>query len=716
VVTEQGDRAVHDTVDHRLAALADAYGVATEYVDHDGLLQHASVTTVRAVLAALGVRAEGPEQVEQSLARRRLEPWRRTLPPLLVLRQGEEADVAVHVPHGTGVRVEVELESGATSDLTQVENSTDPVSVDGALVGEAAFRVPAHLPTGWHALHAVTASGEHATCPLVITPRRLTPPAPLGSSRGWGFGVQLYALRSRSSWGLGDLGDLCRLVTWSGRDLGADFVLINPVHAAAPGPPRERSPYLPATRRFADPLYLHVEAIAEYASLSDADRTEIEALREPLRVADLTSDLLDRDAAWAAKWTALQRVYHVPRSAPREADLRAYVAEQGQGLEDFATWCALAEAYGPLPGWPDRLSDPHGPAVSGERSRLAGRIDVHRWCQWLLDEQLAQTQQAAREAGMGLGVLHDLAVGVHPYGADAWALREVLATGASVGAPPDDFNQHGQDWSQPPWRPDGLGEKGFLPYRDMLRTVLRHAGGIRVDHVMGLFRLWWIPEGLPPSQGTYVRYDHEAMLGILVLEAERAGAVVIGEDLGVVEPWVREALAERGVLGTGVLWFELDGAGAPRPPDHWRRDVLAAVTTHDLPPTAGYLDGEHVRVRSSLGLLARTHEAERTGHEAERTAWLTVLRNLGLLSPEEADEQEIVEALHRFLLLTPSRLVAVALADAVGDRRAQNQPGTSAEYPNWCVPLTDSRGAPVLLDDLPSNPRVLSLARLLATD
>ncbi|MEO6822341.1 MAG: 4-alpha-glucanotransferase [Candidatus Nanopelagicales bacterium] len=715
-MSEPDDLTVYDTVDDRLAALADAYGVATEYVDHGKMLRHVSAATVRGVLTALGVSAQSTEQVEQSLSQRRLEPWRRTLPPVLVLRQGADIAVPVHVPHGTGVRVAVELEGGGTSDLTQVVNRTAPVSVDGALVVAASFRVPSNLPTGWHVLHAVTASGEHATCPLVITPQRLTPPGPFASSRGWGFALQLYALRSRSSWGLGDLGDLCRLATWSGRDLGADFVLINPVHAAAPGPPRERSPYLPATRRFADPLYLHVEAIAEYASLSDADRAEMEALREPVRAADLTADLLDRDAAWAAKSTALQWIYHVPRSARREAAFQAYVAAQGQGLEDFATWCALAEAYGPPSGWPDRLGDPCGDAVSGERSRLADVIDLHRWYQWLLDEQLAQTQQAAREAGMGLGVLHDLAVGVHPDGADAWALREVLAAGVSVGAPPDDYNRNGQDWSQPPWRPDGLGEKGFLPYRDMLRTVLRHAGGIRVDHVMGLFRLWWIPEGLPPSQGTYVRYDHEAMLGILVLEAERAGAVVIGEDLGTVEPWVREVLAARGVLGTSVLWFERDEAGAPRSPEHWRRDALAAVTTHDLPPTAGYLDGEHVRVRSSLGLLASSHDAEQTGHEAERTAWLTVLHRRGLLATEESDEQKIIEALHRFLLLTPSRLVAVALADAVGDRHAQNQPGTSAEYPNWCVPLTDFRGAPVLLDDLPTNPRLLSLARLMAAD
>jgi 4-alpha-glucanotransferase len=315
---------------------------------------------------------------------------------------------------------------------------------------------------------------------------------------------------------------------------------------------------------------------------------------------------------------------------------------------------------------------------------------------------------------MPVGVVHDLAVGVHPYGADTWALGDSLASGVTVGAPPDAFNQQGQDWSQPPWRPDRLEAAGYAPYRDMLRSVLRHAGGIRVDHVLGLFRLWWVPDGTPADQGTYVRYDHEALVGILALEAARAGAFVVGEDLGTVEPWVRQHLAERGILGTSILWFERDEAGAPLPPEQWRELCLAAVTTHDLPPTAGYLAGEHVRIRAELGLLTRPVEEERRIDLADRDSWIALLRSRGLLSGA-ADEQEVIEALHRLVAAAPSRLVGVALTDAVGDRRAMNQPGTDKEYPNWRLPLADGTGRPVLLEDLVESTRAGSLAAVVRT-
>jgi 4-alpha-glucanotransferase len=311
---------------------------------------------------------------------------------------------------------------------------------------------------------------------------------------------------------------------------------------------------------------------------------------------------------------------------------------------------------------------------------------------------------------MAIGVMHDLAVGVHPEGADAWALRDVLAKDVAVGAPPDMYNQMGQDWSQPPWRPDALAEAAFIPYRDMLRTVLRHAGGIRIDHVLGLFRLWWIPRGMPANEGTYVRYDHEALIGILALEAQRAGAVVIGEDLGTVEAWVQDVLRERGILGTSILWFEADEQGAPLQPEHWRELALTSVTTHDLPPTWGFIEGEHVRLRHELGLLATTYEEELASAERDLAAWRSLLEGRGLLRPG-AGAEEVVEALHRLIGQTSARLLCVSLADAVGDKRAQNQPGTDQEYPNWRVPLTDGAGHPVLVDDLPGNALLRRIVR-----
>jgi 4-alpha-glucanotransferase len=497
-------------------------------------------------------------------------------------------------------------------------------------------------------------------------------------------------------------------------------VLVNPLHAAEPRPPVEDSPYLPTTRRFFNPLYLRVEEIPEFGYLDPAGQAEVQQLAEQQRSANSSAGLLDRNASYAAKLAALELVFAVPRGPARARSFADFCAEQGPGLDDFALWCALAEELPPeAPEWTTAASAPGTAYCTEQRALLADRIDFHRWMQWCCDRQLSAAQRSARESGMEIGVIHDLAVGVKRSGADAWSLAGVLARDVTVGAPPDVFNQQGQDWTQPPWHPGRLAESGYAAYRDMLRTVLRHAGGIRVDHILGLFRLWWIPAGAGPEQGTYVYYDHEALIGILALEAQRAGAIVIGEDLGVFEPWVRDYLAERGILGTSILWFEHDADG-PIPPERYREQCLTSVNTHDLPPTAGFLAGEHVTLRESLGLLQRPVAEEHAAAAAEQEAVLAVVRERGLLPAigslgEGRNVPAMVEALYAFTALTPSSLLGVALVDAVGETRTQNQPGTSSlQYPNWCIPLAGPEGL-VLLDDLPDHPGFSSLARTVRT-
>lgn len=708
-----------DSTDHvgapvsdALRELAAAHGVATDFWDWQG--QHVNVPhdSVVTVLAALGVSAVTDESVQAELADIRSRPWRLPLPEVVVTRSGHAAQVPVHLPHGDSVQVLVELEDGGTVELAQVDRWVEPREIDGAVTGEATFEVPGDLPLGWHRIYARSdgALGEART-PLVVTPDRLPTPLP-GTASGWGFMTQLYSVRSKRSWAHGDLDDLAELACWSADDLGADFVLINPLHAPSPTPPLEPSPYLPVTRRFASPLYIRVELVPEYAYLTGAVRAEVERIALLQRSLNSADVHLDRDAVWAAKRSSLVLVHAVSRSPARESDYQLFLAREGGGLLDFATWCALAEVQGPIwSEWPDALQDPSSAATAQARKELGERVDFYCWLQWVLDQQLGAAQQRATDAGMALGVVHDLAVGVHPDGADTWALQRVMARGVTVGAPPDAFNQLGQDWSQPPWRPDRLAQAGYVPYRDMLRTVLRHCGGVRVDHILGLFRLWWVPEGRPATEGTYVRFDHEALIGILALEATRAGAVVIGEDLGTVEPWVRDYLGERGLLGTSILWFERGDGGRPRPPETWRQLCLAAVTTHDLPPTAAYLAGEHIRIRSELGLLTRTVEDEQRIDRSEQESWIDLLIDRGWLDRSAADDPDaVVVALHRALAATPSRLLGVALTDAVGDRRTMNQPGTHEEYPNWQVPLADGEGRPVLLDELVRSPRPGRLA------
>src|SRR5271156_723713 len=693
-----------------LVELARRFGIATGYEDWSGRRVLVSEATLLAVLAALGVAARTEQERNIALTAHLRSHWASQLPPTIVGRTGAPTRFWVHVTHGFPAEVWLHLEDGTErGGLQQVDNFTAPFDLDGRWVGEASFMLPSDLPLGYHRVHLRSADLQTSTA-LIVTPDWLGLPEQLGARRAWGLAAQLYSVRSRQSWGVGALTDLTDLAVWSASRHGADYVLVNPLHAATPTIPMEPSPYLPTSGRFVNPLYLRVEAITEYADLPKRGR--VRRLRSEVRQRTGELDAIDRDSVWVAKRAALKLVHRVPRSAGRELAYAAFREREGRALDDFATWCALAEKYGgDWHHWPSFLRHPAGAGVARFVEKHSEAVDFHRWMQWQLDEQLAAAQSQAVRAGMSLGIMHDLAVGVHPNGADAWALQEVLALGVTAGAPPDEFNQLGQDWSQPPWRPDRLEEQEYQPFRALIRTVLRHAGGVRIDHIIGLFRLWWIPRGDSPTQGTYVRYNHEAMIGIVALEAHRAAALVVGEDLGTVEPWVRDYLRAHGVLGTSILWFELDrdGAGGPLPAERWREYCLSSVTTHDLPPTAGYLAGEHVRLRALLGLLTRPADEELAAAEAERAAWIGELRRVGLLS-KHADEEQTVLALYQYLGRTPSRLLGLALTDAVGDRRTQNQPGTTDEYPNWRVPLSGPDGQSVMLEDVFTDPRAIALA------
>ncbi|MFF5155718.1 4-alpha-glucanotransferase [Streptomyces sp. NPDC000348] len=670
-----------------LSRLAALHGVATSYQPSPDRTVAASATAVTLALAALGVDAATPRAVRAALTARERELGERLLPPTVVGWDTRTPAALAALPEGT--RLHVVTEQGETRASA------------------------AHLPPGVHQVTATAPDGRTGRAHLIVAPPRL--PAPPG--RSYGLLVQLYSLLSRRSWGMGDLADLGELAGWAGRALGAGFVQVNPLHAAVPGPPTDPSPYRPSSRRFPDPVHLRIEDVPEFAYVGDRDR--VHALLERagrLREAVLGEGaLIDRDAVWEAKREALELVHEVPLGPGRRAAYEDFRAGQGRALEDHATWCALAEVHGAdWHRWPAPLRDPRSPDTARARRELAHRVDLHSRLVWLTDAQLAAAQRAAREAGMPVGIVHDLAVGVHPGGADAWAQQEYFAAGMSVGAPPDAFNARGQDWGLPPWRPDRLADSGYAPFRALLRGLFRYAGALRIDHVMGLFRLWWVPEGHPPTEGTYVRYDAEAMLAVLVLEASRAGATVIGEDLGTVEPGVREALRERGVYGTSVLWFERDWDGdrRPLPPDAWRADCLATATTHDLPPTAARLGGEHVELRDSLGLLTRPVAEERAEAAADTAEWRELFGRLGLMGAGASEEAEI-QAVHRYLLRTPARMIGVWLPDGVGDRRPQNLPGTWDQYPNWRLPVADARGRPVTLEELAGSARLRALMDVL---
>lgn len=695
------------TVSPALAELADACGVASSYEDASGVRREVSSSTLRAVLAAMGVEVgsdddEGGVSVREALDGVRLRPWRRVLPPTLVARQGTAIGCPVHVPRGAIVDVSVVLEdTDVPLTLLPLDEPRVARDVDGVPMDRVTLEVPASVPAGWHRVIAVVdspgtepVSGE---CTLLVYPPAIPVPAGLDDRRAVGLAAQLYQVRSEGSWGIGDLADLGELADWAGSELEADFVLVNPMHAGEPVAPVGPSPYLPTTRRFASALYLRPELVPEYGDLPDADRGRVDDLARTA-AEDNAADTIDRDKAWTAKLEALRILFAVPLSPRRAESFERFVDEQQPGIESFATWCALAARYGPdWSTWPDELRDPESVAVARFAEEHPEEIRFHQWLQWHVAQQRDHAHRAAVGAGMRLGILHDLAVGVHPAGADAWSLNHSLARGVSVGAPPDVYNQRGQDWSQPPLRPDALAEAGYHPFRDIVRAALKDSGGVRIDHILGLFRLWWIPQGSSPTEGTYVHYDHEAMLGVLALEASRAGAVVVGEDLGTVAPGVRETLSDLGILGTSVMWFE-QGDDAPVPPEAYRRLCMASVTTHDLPPTAGYADLVHVDIREELGQLAGDARVERQAAAAEIEAFTDAVRDRGMLEGDSVDD--LVVALHRFVARSPSLLFGVAVSDLVGDRRPVNIPGTSDEYPNWRVPLSGATGEVVGMEQL----------------
>jgi 4-alpha-glucanotransferase len=523
--------------------------------------------------------------------------------------------------------------------------------------------LPEDFPLGYHRLRPRTGPERR----LIVSPGRCWLPA----DRAWGWAVQLYAARGRGSWGIGDLADL-RAVRETAAGQGAGFVLVNPLHAVAPTPQQEASPYLPATRRFRNPVYLRVEEVP------GADRVDVGP------GTDLNDgDLIDRDAIWARKREALRRVFDAAgRDEPAFPEWWWF---QGQKLQDWATWCALADVHGPdWQVWPEELRDPRSEAVGRFVAEHERDVAFHAWLQWCLSLQLERATE-------GMTVIQDLPIGVAGGGADAWTWQGVLAQGVSVGAPPDAFNAQGQDWGSPPLVPWRLRAADYEPFVESIRATISGAGGLRIDHVMGLFRLWWVPAGGSAADGAYVRYPAEDLLDIVALESHRAQAVVVGEDLGTVEEGVREALAEHGILSYRLLWFEDDD------PAQWPQEAMAAVTTHDLPTVAGLWSGADVEEQREYG----------TGTDEELDRGRQAL--LGKLSGlrRNARPETAVKRAHELLARAPSLLLSATLDDALAVQRRPNVPGTT-DRPNWSLPL------PVPVEELAGHPLVRDVVRVLA--
>jgi 4-alpha-glucanotransferase len=477
---------------------------------------------------------------------------------------------------------------------------------------------------------------------------------------------------------MGDFGDLAALGRWSARHLGAGLLLVNPLHAALPTPVQQPSPYFPSSRLYRNPLYLRIEDVPGAARLGNALEPLVRAGRELNRAGKI-----DRDAIFRIKMGALADIFaHFDRSDAFDR----YRAGEAPFLEPYATFSVLVERYGAnWRAWPRELRHPEGPGMARFRRSHQRRIRFHEWVQWLIDEQL-------RRAGRTIPLVGDLAVGVDAGGADAWLWQETFTHRMAIGAPPDHFNTLGQDWGLLPFDPTGLRNAGYEPFIRIVRSAMRHMGGIRLDHVMGLFRLFWIPAGKKPKDGVYVRYPALDLLGIVALESVRAKAYVVGEDLGTVEPEVRAELAHRRLLSYRVLWFE-KGRPASYP-----ENALATATTHDLPTIAGLWTG------SDLAMQRRLHLApNEAGTHALRRS-LAKLTGCSLRAPAD----DVVRKTYTALAHAPSLLVTPTLDDALGAEDRPNMPGTIDEYPCWRIPL------PKTLEQIMKDPRPRRIAKAMA--
>lgn len=697
-----------DRKDTPLVRLAHLHSVATSYIGADHKYYEIGDLAICKVLKSLSIPCSSDEEIAASIKQAENKVWLTPVKKTVVEIEGYGSEVDIYLPTVLFTDIEklnmrIGLEEGTfeTEQYLNVRNISESLEekvIDQVQFEHRVFKLSKRLPAGYHTiLLDIPAGGESVTytAHLIIAPHC----APVPEQQMHGFMLQFYSQRSRNSWGLGDFADLSIVAQDMKRFTGADFLLINPTHTDVPTLPQTPSPYLPSSRRWLNPIYIRPGDILEAAGIH-----EVESLARMGKGLNEMHSALNRDATWSLKKSALKAVFAAGFALEeRQQKFDDFVQNGGHPLHLHALWCALCDEFG-VKGDFTKASPDDAQVVQFAKDN-ANLIQFYKWLQFIADEQLAGVQAKLKSSGAQVGLIADLAVGVHPDGADIWAHKEAFVTGVSVGAPPDLYNQVGQDWSEPPLSPSVLEETGYKIFHDLVRSALRSAGALRIDHILGMFRLWYVPRGASPRDGAYVYYNHDALISILILEASRAGAYIIGEDMGVKPSGALAYLQKRGILGTSVLWFEREKDGKPRRSENLRELCLSTVTTHDIPPTLGYIQGEHVRIRAELDLLSVDARKAKKDQEADLARETKYLNEAGYLRTQDCeDEVEVSIALQRSLFDAPSKLIGLSLVDFVGENRAQNQPGTSDEYPNWRVPLEDLQGHLVFAEDIYKNP------------
>jgi (1->4)-alpha-D-glucan 1-alpha-D-glucosylmutase len=706
-------------------------GVELEYSDLWGNRRRASEAAKVGLLKAMGVPIETAADAGAALAGIEESAWREVLPPVRVARVGAAPlPIEITLPAGRAASEygwALELESGERIAGTLRPDTLPQVaSVEraGTTYVRVNFMLTAAVPCGYHRYTLAEGGRPAAAMQLIVCPGRcFESPVLAAGGRVWGAAIQLYALKSARNWGIGDFGDLETATAFTA-GAGAGIVGVNPLHALFPSQPHEASPYRPSSRSQLNVLYLDVAAITDFDECEPARalvqtpgfQARLEALRG--------STLVDYPGVAAVKFEVLELLYrsfrsrHLAIGSERARTFRAFQAAGGERLRLHAVFEALQQhlsrddpAVWGWPAWPEQYRDPGSASVANfARDRLE-RVEYFQYLQWQADVQLGASARRARALGMPIGLFQDLAVGVNPGGSEAWMQPGLHALAARIGCPPDDFNLNGQEWGLPPWIPQRLVAAAYGPYIATLRELMRHAGALRIDHVMGLMRLYWIPAAAGAEEGTYVTYPFADLLGILALESERNRCLVIGEDLGTVPDAVRAAMAEYGILAYRPMYFERTPEGEFKRPAEYMRDSAVVITTHDLPTLRGYWLGDDLATRSALGLFPteelRARQLEDRGRDRPRL--LAALEREGLLppgaSPDPAGMNDALNlAVHAFVARAPAKILMIQLEDLLGQVEQVNVPGTTDErYPNW------RRKLPAALEEWSQDPQVTAL-------
>jgi 4-alpha-glucanotransferase len=726
-------------ISKKIAALGSLCGITSLYWDNFGRRHRTSQATYRDLLSAMGVPWEDPEALDQEIARRRLGSWGAVLEPVqLIAPAPAPARATVRVwsptpepPAAVDISGEMVSEPG---ERYQWETRLQPSrgrknhAVPGGFRVALQLPLPADLGLGYYDLTLRVKSGgreETGRSRLIAAPPRVYAPAWLDQGRrAWGFNLPLYAVKSRANWGVGDFADLMAVIRWAG-PLGAAFVGINPLHALGGRAHADRSPYSPTSRIFLNVLYLSLEMAPEMPACREAQdlmaSPEFQAAKARLGEAPLVA----YGEVRRLKRRVLDLLYqtfcamHGPPERPRTErgqEFARFVAAGGESLARFGQFSALADHFqqDDWRRWPQTYQDPHGHAVAGFTREHRRQVQFFQYGQWLAATQLRQICQEARIQGLPFTLYEDLALGASPGGFDTWAHQDLFARGPAIGAPPDAFNPQGQNWGLPPLIPERLRASGYQLFIDTLRANTPPGGMLRMDHVMGLFRLLWIPQGAKAPQGAYVNYPARDLLAILALESVRRRTLIIGEDLGTVPPHIRRKLNQAGVFSYRVFYFERDGQSRFLPPEAYPSRAMATVTTHDLPTLKGFWQGHDLALKRTLNLYpeARLAEADAATREQDRRLMVEALQGRRLLPDGAAFDLgsrdccplELREAVLTYLAQSEAALLEVRLEEIFGAPEQQNLPGTKKEHPNWRIKL------PLSLDQMELSPEPAQMA------